>query len=71
MDKDGANQTNVSQNPAPDYGPAWSPDGLKLAFVSERDGNPEVYIVDADGSNPVNVTHDTARDSAPTWRLTR
>ena len=32
--------------------PAWSPDGTKLAFTSNRDGNPEIYVVNRDGSEP-------------------
>ena len=36
--------------------PRWSPDGAHLAFISKRDGDPQVYIADADGSNVRKLT---------------
>src|SRR5207302_2193555 len=39
MDADGSNQTRLTNNPAHDGEPAWSPDGAKIVFVSQRDGN--------------------------------
>ena len=53
--------------PAFDCSPAWSPDGAKLSFVTDRDGDSEVYIMDADGSNPTNVTQNPAEDFASSW----
>ena len=47
--------------------PAWSPDGRKLAFVSERDGNAEIYVMNADGSAQENLTRQPANDSHPSW----
>jgi Tol biopolymer transport system component len=47
--------------------PAWSPDGRKLAFVSERDGNAEIYVMNADGSAQENLTRQPATDSHPSW----
>ena len=38
-----------------------------VAFVSERDGNDEIYVMDADGSNPVRLTNNAALDLSPVW----
>ena len=45
--------------------PAWSPDGTKLAFTSNRDGNPEIYVVNRDGSALRRLTNhpDSRRDA--------
>ncbi len=47
--------------------PAWSPNGNALAFVSDRDGNREIYVTAADGSNPRRMTRNPANDQFPTW----
>jgi Tol biopolymer transport system component len=47
--------------------PAWSRDGRTIVFVSWRDGNGEVYAMDADGSGPRNLTQNPAKDVRPTW----
>jgi Tol biopolymer transport system component len=47
--------------------PAWSPDGRTIVFVSWRDGNGEVYAMDADGSGPRNLTQHPAKDVRPAW----
>ena len=39
----------------------------KIAFVSDRDGNNEIYIMDADGSNQKRLTKNNADDYSPTW----
>src|SRR5947209_90183 len=43
-------------NVATDFQPDWSPDGRKIAFMSSRDGKPEIYVMDADGSHVTNLT---------------
>ena len=47
--------------------PQLSPDGTRLAFVSNRDGQYEVYVAAADGRQPVNLTRHPGLDSFPTW----
>src|SRR2546422_3511079 len=39
----------------------------KLAFLSSRDGNYEVYVMNADGSAQTNLTNNAADDYAPAW----
>ena len=39
----------------------------KIVFVSERDGNQEIYVMDADGSNQTRLTDNQAIDEWPNW----
>ena len=67
MDSDGTNQRRLTANQADNYRPAWSPDGTKIAFVSNRNGGlNQIYVMDADGKNPIRLT-DTAKDDYPSW----
>ncbi len=45
----------------------FSPDGSRIAFVSLRDGNPEIYVMDADGTNPTRITNDPQPDGRPVF----
>ncbi len=49
---------------------AWSPDGSRIAFDSERDGNRDIYLTDADGRRVQRLTDDPANDGSPTWSPT-
>lgn len=50
-----------------DYDPEISPDGRMIAFVSERDGNPEIYVINVDGTGLRRLTNCPAVDNQPTW----
>jgi Tol biopolymer transport system component len=67
MDADGSNPTNLSNNTATEFDPAWSPDGTRIAFDSDRDGNSEIYVMDADGANQTRLTINTSNEHKPTW----
>ena len=47
--------------------PMYSPDGLKIAFISTHDGDPEIFVMNADGTNLKKLTDNTAVDAAPSW----
>ncbi len=63
----GGQPRDLSQHSADDYAPEWSPDGSRIAFVSVRDGNPEIYVMNGDGGAPQRLTFDEAIDTNPTW----
>ena len=50
--------------PAIDREPGWSPDGTKIAFASDRDGNYEIYTMNADGTNQTRITNDPDMQSS-------
>src|SRR5213083_1786469 len=65
MRADGTGLVNLTNNPAVDEGPVWSPDGSKILFETNRDGNWAVYVMNADGSG-VNRLLSTG-GFAPAW----
>jgi Tol biopolymer transport system component len=50
-----------------DGSPAWSPDGKRIAFYSERDGNAEIYAMNADGTGLIRLTRTGADEGYPAW----
>ena len=59
---------NLTNHPAYDRLPDWSPDGTKIAFVSSRDGSPsQIYVMDADGKNQTRLTDGPLQKRYPDW----
>jgi tetratricopeptide (TPR) repeat protein len=52
---------------ANDTAPAWSPDGSRLAFISTRAGNWELYLIDVASGKETRLTDNPAADVAPAW----
>jgi hypothetical protein len=69
MSADGAEQINLTSNPAHDFDPAWFPDGSKMIFTSTRDGNNDIHVMNADGTGQTNLTGNPAADQRSTWSL--
>ncbi len=51
----------------PGEGARWSPDGAEIAFLSKRDGLPDIYVAAADGSQARRITHTPGAESWPHW----
>jgi Tol biopolymer transport system component len=65
MNADGNGQQRLTQGGSQPY---WSPDGRKIAFVSNRDGNTDIHVMNADGSRRRNLTRAAGRrDTQPLW----
>jgi dipeptidyl aminopeptidase/acylaminoacyl peptidase len=64
----GNDLTRLTDTPYSELTPTWSPDGTRIAFASDQDGNFEIYVMQADGTQPVRLTNHPAHDVNPAWR---
>jgi TolB protein len=51
INADGTDLTRLTRSPEPEFDPTWSPDGTQIAFRFERNGDPEIWLMNADGSD--------------------
>jgi Tol biopolymer transport system component len=63
----GATAIRVPGTNSSDRSPTWSPDGTRIAFVSFRKGDGEIYVMNGDGSGVKELTFSLATDDDPAW----
>ena len=67
MRADGTGAVRLTDDPSNNQDPAWSPDGTRIAFDSNRDGGYELYVMNADGTGVTRLTRQQGSDAAPSW----
>jgi TolB protein len=68
MNSDGSNRLFLTEGQSGFLSaPAWSPDGSRIALVSDRGGSSNIWTVATDGSDPLNITNHEAKDHSPAW----
>ena len=67
MDTNGDNLRNLTNHPARELEPAWSPDGRFLAYVSNRDGDFKIYVMDTRTGENRRLTDHRESEWAPAW----
>ncbi|MFQ5720237.1 MAG: PDZ domain-containing protein [Acidobacteriota bacterium] len=65
--KDGGTAQRLSTPPGQESFPRFSPDGSRIAFTGNYDGNGDIYVVDAGGGLPQRLTHHPAPDRMLAW----
>jgi Tol biopolymer transport system component len=67
MRADGTDTVNLTNNAANDIDAAWSPDGKRVAFASNRNGNYDIFVMNDDGSSVRQLTTDALDETQPRW----
>ena len=67
MNVDGTNLRNLTNHPAQDEEPEFSPDGARILFDSDRNGNADIFVMNADGTNLVQLTGSRAKEDHGAW----
>src|SRR5687768_8238890 len=67
MNPDGTGQVNLTNNPATEQNPTWSPDGTRIAFDSGPQGAERIVVINADGTGRVQVGSPPHYARYPSW----
>jgi WD40-like Beta Propeller Repeat len=65
MREDGKGLRRLTRNRVAHYSPIWSPDGKRIASVSNRDGDDELYLMDSNGRTVRRLTSNRGGDLDP------
>jgi len=67
LDIDSSKVRTLIDGPGNNFYPSWSPDGSTILFVSDRDGNRELYVADWNGARQRRLTYNVVADDNPAW----
>jgi Tol biopolymer transport system component len=67
MRSDGSDPVRVTNTQDNETSPVWSPDGRRILFVSDRNGNRDIYVMNADGNEQLNLSNHPSEDWTPSW----
>ena len=68
MAADGTDRVRLTDTPAQETWPAWSPDGTRVAYTSNASGDfQDIWVMDADGANQTRLTMTPGFDAFPEW----
>lgn len=67
MDTDGTHQERLTDGEGSDLNPSFSPDGTKIIFDSDRDGDKEIYVIDILNRKTIKLTDNSWEDFDPAW----
>lgn len=67
MNVNGTSIQRLTFSDSRDTEPVWSPDGTKIAFVSNRGGSLDIWVMNANGSDPQQLTSNPLPEIEPAW----
>jgi len=67
MNSDGSGVMLLTDDTSFNRSPAWSPDGTKLVFSGNRNGDDDLYTINADGTGMTQITNGPGYDRQPVW----
>lgn len=65
MGADGTDVVRITTDASANYAPAWAPDDRHIAFITDRDGENQIYVMGADGGGQTRLT--IVRGESPSW----
>ena len=67
VNADGSNRIRLTDNDAAEATPDWSPDGRRILFASNLDGDWDIYVIRIDGVDQNRLTDSSSEDILPIW----